>query len=301
MWRKASTKNWECEVYQNGVRPVKGTYSSRRNAHLWYNSPVKANYHTHSTWCDGSCTPREMVEAAVARGFGALGFSSHAMLPQRDVDWVLTPEKAPRYAAEVRALAKEYAPRIRVLCGVEADYVPGGAEPSSAAYAAISPDYIIGSVHFVRAADGALVPVDHSPELLSEGVRLHFSGSAEALVRAYFAQIRDSLAFDFGIVGHPDLVRKFNARHPYFDESAEWYAQELERTADAIAASGKIVEVNTGAISRGWLDDAYPSPMFRAMLRSRGVRFLLSSDAHAAESLDCAFDRFGAAERYVQL
>ena len=89
-----------------------------------------ANYHTHSTWCDGKNTPREMVEAAIAKGFDTIGFSSHSMLPQDDVAWVLTPEKAPRYEAEIRALAKEYAPRIRVLCGVEADYVPGGAEPS---------------------------------------------------------------------------------------------------------------------------------------------------------------------------
>ena len=262
---------------------------------------MRSNYHTHSTWCDGKCTPREMVDAAIAKGFDVLGFSSHAMLPQDDVDWVLTPEKAPRYAADIRALAEECAPRICVLCGVEADYVPGGAEPSRTVYAAISPDYIIGSVHFVRASDGALVPVDHSPELLSEGISGHFSGSAEAFVRAYFAEVRDSLAFDFDVVGHPDLVRKFNVKHPYFDESAGWYREELERTADALAASGKLVEVNTGAISRGWLDDAYPSPEFRALLRERGVKFVLSSDAHAPEGLDCAFDRFGKEEAYERL
>ena len=262
---------------------------------------MNANYHTHTTWCDGRNAPREMADAALAKGFDALGFSSHAMLPQDDVGWVLTPEKAPRYAADIRALAEEYAPRLRILCGVEADYVPGGAEPSRAAYAAVSPDYIIGSVHFVRAADGALVPVDHAPKLLAEGIRDHFGGDATAFVKAYFAAVRASLAFDFDVVGHPDLVRKFNAKHPYFDESAAWYLEETERTADAIAASGKLVEVNTGAIARGWLDDAYPSPAFRALLRARGVRFVLSSDAHAADAVDCAFDRFANEEAYERL
>ena len=262
---------------------------------------MKANYHTHTTWCDGKNSPREMIEAAIERGFDMLGFSSHAMLPQDDVDWVLTPEKAPCYAAEIRALAEEYAPRIRILCGVEADYVPGGAEPSRAAYASISPDYIIGSVHFVRADDGAVVPVDHSPTLLADGIRDHFGGDAVAFVRAYFAAVRDSLRFDYDIVGHPGLVRKFNVKHPYFDESAAWYCEEVERTADEIAASGKLVEVNTGAISRGWLDDAYPSPEFRALLRERGVKFILSSDAHAADALDCAFDRFAKEENYERI
>ena len=262
---------------------------------------MKSNYHTHTTWCDGMNTPREMVEAAIEKGFDVLGFSSHSMLPRDDVDWVLTPEKAPRYAAEVRALADEYRDRLRILCGVEADYVPGDSEPSRAAHAPVSPDYIIGSVHFVRAADGALVPVDHSPALLAEGIRGHFGGDASAFVRAYFAAIRDSLRFDFEVVGHPDLVRKFNAKHPWFDETAEWYREELERTADAIAASEKIVEVNTGAISRGWMDDAYPSMAFRELLQARGVRFVLSSDAHSADALDCAFGRFLATQDFQTL
>ena len=104
--------------------------------------------------------------------------------------------------------------------------------------------------------------------------------------------------FDFDVIGHPDLVRKFNLKHPYFDETAPWYLEELRLTADAIAASGKIVEVNTGAISRGWLADAYPSPHFRQLLRERGVKFILSSDAHSADAIDCAFDRFASAEEY---
>ena len=213
---------------------------------------MKTNFHTHSTWCDGKDAPRAIVEAAIGKGFSTLGFSSHSMLPEDDTDWVLTPDKAPRYAAEIRALAAEYAPRLRILCGVEADYVPGGAVPDRSAYAAISPDYVIGSIHFVVAEDGARVPVDHSPKLLADGIRDHFGGSPETFVRAYFAQEREMVGrFDFDILGHPDLVRKFNAKHPYFDESAGWYIDEVARTADAIAASGKIVEVNTGAISRG--------------------------------------------------
>ena len=263
---------------------------------------MRGNFHTHSTWCDGKSTPEEMVLSALAKGFGVLGFSSHAMLPQSDVDWVLTPEKAPRYAGEIRALAAKYASRIRILCGVEADYIPGGATPDRGVYAGMSPDYIIGSIHWVKAPDGFLVPVDHEPGFLKEGIEGHFGGDVEAFVRAYFAAQRDMVErFDFDVIGHPDLVRKFNAKHPYFDEAAPWYEEELVRTADAFAASGKLVEVNTGAISRGWLTDAYPSPAFRTLLRDRGVRFILSSDAHTAETLDCAFDRFSSAELFVQL
>jgi histidinol phosphatase-like PHP family hydrolase len=34
-------------------------------------------------------------------------------------------------------------------------------------------------------------------------------------------------------------------------------------------------------------------------LRQRGVNFVLSSDAHAPEGLDTAFERFATAENYV--
>lgn len=261
---------------------------------------MKRNFHTHCTWCDGKATPEEMIRGAIARGFDRLGFSSHAMLPADPVDWTLTAATAPRYAAEIRALAARFADQLPVDLGVEADYVPGFCTPDRAAYAVLAPDYIIGSVHFVVAPDGAWVEVDHTPALLAEGVAAHFGGSYEAFVRAYFAQQREMVATcAFDVIGHPDLCRKFNGTLAAFDEDAAWYREELDRTAAAFAAAGRIVEVNTGAIARGWLDDAYPSAAFRDRLRARGVRFLLSADAHTIDGLDCAFDRFGAQEDYV--
>ena len=259
----------------------------------------KSNFHTHTTWCDGKDSPAAVVQAAVERGFSDIGFSSHASCPERSPT-VMEPGSGLAYVADIRRLQERFADRIRVWLGVEADYIPGVTTPEKSRYADLGLDYLIGSIHYVVSEDGGRMPVDHSPRELQEGIAAHFHGRVEEFVRAYFRQQREMVSrFDFDVVGHLDLVRKFNAKHPYFDESAAWYREELERTADAVAASGKIVEVNTGAISRGWLDDAYPSRPFRDLLRVRGVRFILSSDAHAAETIDCAFDRFAAAERFL--
>lgn len=269
---------------------------------LLYLIDVKANYHTHSTWCDGVDTPEVIAEAAVKAGFDVLGFSSHAMIPESCYDWVVSAGNIESYMKDLRALAERFKGTLKILCGVEADYVREESAPDRALFSSYGVDYIIGSVHLVRADDGALVPVDASPESLMAGIRDHFSGNAEAFVRAYFQQEREMLSsFDFDIAGHLDLVRKFNSRHPYFDESASWYLKELELTAEAAAKAGRIVEVNTGAISRGWLDDAYPSKSFREILRSCGVKFVLNSDAHSSSALDCAFDRFADAEEYIFL
>lgn len=260
---------------------------------------MKSNFHTHTVWCDGRNTPEEMVISALEKGFDALGFSSHSTYPD-DSACTVPPSKLPGYFAEVRNLAEKYANRIKIYCGVEADYIPGTTDPDRKRYAMFNPDYIIGSVHYVMAPDGERVPVDHSPELAQEGIRLHFGGDVKAYLKAYFAQEREMVErFDFDIVGHPDLCRKFNEKHPYFDETADWYLCELKSLADAIARSGKLVEVNTGAISRGWMDDAYPSAAFRDLLRERGVRFILSSDSHSSDTLDCAFDRYSGSEDFV--
>lgn len=39
--------------------------------------PMLSNYHIHSTFCDGKNTPVEVVEAAIQKGFDAIGFSGH--------------------------------------------------------------------------------------------------------------------------------------------------------------------------------------------------------------------------------
>jgi len=255
---------------------------------------VYSTFHTHTIWCDGKNTVEEMIVGAIEKGFDAIGFSSHAMFPVFE-NYTLGPAAAPAYVADIRAAAAKYAKHIKVFCALEADYIPGVTAPEKARYASLGLDYLIGSLHWV---DG--VAVDHTPEILADGIRDRFGGSARALITAYHERLREMVSrFDFDILGHADLYRKYNLKHPYFDESEPWYREELVKSADTIAASGKLVEVNTGAIGRGWRDDAYPSDEFRALLRARGVKFVLNSDSHSVETLDAGFDKYATAESYV--
>ena len=38
---------------------------------------LRANYHTHTTFCDGSDSAEDVVLAAIDKGFSHLGFSGH--------------------------------------------------------------------------------------------------------------------------------------------------------------------------------------------------------------------------------
>lgn len=54
---------------------------------------------------------------------------------------------------------------------------------------------------------------------------------------------------------------------------------------------GGVLEVNTGAIARGYRDDPYPTAELLTAWREMGGRATITSDCHDAAKLDCAFER----------
>ena len=68
---------------------------------------IFANYHTHTTFCDGRDTPEQIVQEAIRLGCPAIGFSGHSVAPY---DYAgMTPEHEAQYRAEVHRLQAAYA------------------------------------------------------------------------------------------------------------------------------------------------------------------------------------------------
>lgn len=76
---------------------------------------LKANYHTHTTFCDGSDAAEAVVQEALRKGFTRLGFSGH-MDPGVSMDYAA-------YAQEICRLQAAYRDRIDILRGAELDNV----------------------------------------------------------------------------------------------------------------------------------------------------------------------------------
>lgn len=251
---------------------------------------LKTNYHTHTIYCDGNNTPEEMVKEAIEKGFDVLGFSSHSMYPFAG-SWHIPTKQFDDYINDVRKCAEKYKNKIAVLCGFEADYVPPITKPDYSAYKKLSPDFLIGSVHYIFTPTGRLA-VDYAAESLKAKITELYDDNPKKMVEDYFALEREMLKKSrFTIIGHADLVRKNNAKLNMFNESDLWYKNEIKRTADSIQKAGVIAEINTGAIARGTMDDVYPSEEFLRLLYERDVPVTISSDCHNKEMLDCAFDR----------
>lgn len=236
--------------------------------------------HTHTTYSDGKNTPEEMIQAAIAKGLKTIGFSEHSWVsfdPHPDMPL----EKYAGYQAEIAALKKKYVGQIQVLCGIEQDYYAD--DP------AVGFDYIIGSAHYVY-KNGHYIGVDDTPEILRRGIEEDFGGDVYALTDAYWenvSHIVEKTGCD--IIGHLDLIRKFNKTGKFFDEQNPRYLNAARQAIDALLKTGKIFEINTGAISRGWQDAPYPAGWMIDYIRSHGGKFLYSSDSHKTDTLRFAF------------
>ena len=73
---------------------------------------IIANYHTHTTVCDGKNTPEETVLAALDGGFSALGFSSHGYTPF-DLKYCMHDTEA--YISEISRLKEKHKGKIVII------------------------------------------------------------------------------------------------------------------------------------------------------------------------------------------
>lgn len=242
--------------------------------------PQKADFHVHTVFCDGQNTAEEMVQAAIERGFTALGFSGHAPMPF-ETDWCMTEARAADYRKEILRLRDAYAGKIRIYLGIEQDYF---SEAPTDEY-----DYVIGSVHYVK-KDDVYLCIDESPAVLQAAIDEHYGGDFDALAEDYYVLVAD-VANKTGadIIGHFDLVTKFSERGIAFDAESPRYTAAWRAAADALIETDVPFEINTGAMSRGYRLTPYPAQDVMRYLASHGGCAVLSSDSHRADTLGNAF------------
>ena len=244
---------------------------------------TRGDYHVHTTFCDGAASPEKMVRAALKRGLPAIGFSGHSHTAF-DESWCMSPEGTAAYRGEIARLKAKYAGKIAVFCGVEQDLL---SDAPTEGY-----DYVIGSVHYLERG-GAYLPVDESAAHQTDAAERCFGGDPYAFAEAYYRQLAQvQEATGCGVIGHFDIVAKFNEGGALFDERHPRYVAAWRAAAGRLLASGVPFEINTGAMSRGWRTTAYPNADMIDYIRARGGRLVLSSDSHSKQTLCFGFEAY---------
>ena len=240
---------------------------------------INWNFHTHSTYCDGKDTLRELTEKAIELGFDSLGFSGHSYT-EFDLGCCMTPDGTKAYVEEIGRLKKEYSDRIKLFCGLEYDMF---SKVDTELF-----DYIIGSVHYFKVGNEYL-SFDMSPKVVLDAITKYFGGSFEAYAKAYFeleAGVVESTKCD--IIGHFDLISKFNEALNFNETDKYLYA--AESALDALVKYGKPFEINTGAMARGKRSVPYPSENILKMIYKKGGSITINSDCHDKNYLNFYFD-----------
>ena len=98
---------------------------------------------------------------------------------------------------------------------------------------------------------------------------------ADAIWRRYFEVWCEAVLSDapFTVMAHPDLAKKFGIL-PSFDPQLLY-----EQAAEACAAAGRMVEVNTSGLHYA-CKEMFPAPALLAAFRRAGVPCTVGTDAH---------------------
>lgn len=235
-----------------------------------------SNFHTHTSFCDGEDLAEDMVVSAIKKGFDALGFSGHGYT---DFDLSYCINDVHAYKAEIMRLKEKYKNQIQIYLGLEEDVF---GECNRAEY-----DYIIGSLHYFL-IDGKFYPVDSDYDCIKKCVGL--AGDSLKLAENYYNTFCEYiLRRKPDIVGHFDLLTKFDEKYePYFLGNDE-YNRLAEKYLSYALESDCIFEVNTGAISRGYRKTPYPNENLLYLIKKKGGKIILSSDTHSKDTLDYGF------------
>ena len=241
---------------------------------------ILQNLHQHSTWCDGRDSVEAVIEGALSQGFDSIGFSVHSSMFYAPSHGIADGYEE-GYISEVRDMAKRYEDRIKVFCGVELDF-----------YSKFEPlpyDYIIGSVHYLKIGD-EYVGFDRNAATVKSVIDTYFGGDGMQYAKAYYetlARFPERRKID--VIGHFDLITKHSEKENFFDWDSPVYQRYATEAMDALIPHVKIMEINTGAIARGYRTTPYPTAFLLKEWKKRGGEIIISSDCHDQRFLTCGF------------
>lgn len=224
-----------------------------------------ANYHTHTYRCRHAQGREEAyIQAALEMGLKTLGFSDHT--PQWfHEDYYSTfrmyPEQLPGYVQTVLELRRQYAGKIEIPLGLEAEYYPAyfGELLSRVRDAGI--EYLLLGQHFVGNEIGE-----------------HYCGrptADEDILRRYCHQTAQAMETGlFSCLAHPDLF--------YFTGPEKAYRAHMRDLCRVAKTCGLPLEVNLLGIAT---QRNYPNPVFWELAAEEGCRVVIGRDAHSEAQL----------------
>ncbi len=235
----------------------------------------------------------EIVRAYVDQDFSWMGVTEHVpalsdellYIDQREAG--LTSEilikRFGSYMRECRRLQEKYASRIVIYAAMEIETYNGYEIFVPYLVETFSPDYIVGSVHFVNN-----INFDYSPEMYERAVVS--VGGIDELYKSYFdLQYEMIKSIHPAVVGHFDLIRIFDPDYRSRLEQAE-INSKVRRNLGLIKELGLIMDFNLRALAKG-ADEPYITTSILKQAREFEIAVVPGDDSHGLSSVGNYMER----------
>ena len=248
-------------------------------------------YHTHNKFCDGKNTISEMVKSAVYQGVCAIGISSHAPLKVFN-KWSILSTDIDDYLNEIEIAKSQFLNQIKIFSALEIDYIPNDTYSFDYFREKMSLDYTIGSVHLVKNIfNNQLWFIDGDKKICQQNFKTIFNNNIKLAISTYYSQIRKMVETQSpNIIAHLDKV-VMNTAGALFNESEEWYHEEVMQTLKLIKKSGSILEINSRGIYKNKWATTFPSPKILREANILDIPIIISTDAHSIEEITRGYNQ----------
>ncbi len=240
---------------------------------------LTTDIHTHTSYAHGGSTVKEMFEKGREIGLKVHGFSEHSPRPM-GYDYPneyreKLKEMLPVYVAEIKKL-KENQSDVKVLFGMEIDWIENELEFVKQTASMYDFDYTIGGIHFLGTWGFDADPKDW--ENLSYSQKSIFF---EAYYKTMQKMIEANL---FNTIAHPDLIKIFA-----IEDFKKWRSEKknlnLIRETLVIAKKYNIgMEVSTAGLRKP-CKEIYPCEEIMNIAVELELPITLASDGHCVNTI----------------
>lgn len=218
--------------------------------------------HSHTTLCKHAVgTVDQYAQQAESRGLAGLIVTCHNPMPNGFSSHVrMAIDEFPQYLDMVDRARRNWAGRVDVRLGLEADFFPGYEDWLERQLSVTRFDYVLGSVH---------------PQL-KEFRREFWNDDPVDFQETYFSMLAETAETGlFDCLSHPDLVK--NCTPDAWDPLR--VIEHVRGALDRIAATGIAMELNTSGKNKR-VPEMNPGPEILREICARQIPVVLGADAH---------------------
>lgn len=227
--------------------------------------------HTHSHYSKHAVgTVDELAAAAIQKNVKVLTITDHAPFFVDKKNRLLEDELL-SYFDDIERVRRRYAGRMKILTGLEFDFMPGSEPFLRRLLEMVQLDYVIGSIHYVPLGR-ELVKVWDLPRL-----------NEPLVLDSYFRALQELLTCNlFDAVGHADTLLRAVPEAVLF--------HRLDQVLPLFASQRISYELNTSGLRKSIYNPesgtehaagaSYPSRQAVLALLAAGASFTIGSDAH---------------------